>query len=121
MRLLRQFLFATLSLSIVANAQNARFERKVINVDGNAFAYPLAIGDLNEDGVPDLVTVTTSGNTSDPQWTLRILLSNGPASYNSAPLSYSLPKGLNDVAVKDLNNDGHLDVFGDDGDNIYVF
>jgi hypothetical protein len=106
-----------LLFSLPLLSQNATFTRKIINVDDNKFGAVLAKGDLNKDGVPDLISVT-GGN-------LAILLSTGPGTYNPTPRLYSMPPvppGYSTrVIVGDFNGDGNLDVAGSDGTSVYVF
>jgi hypothetical protein len=91
-------------------AQTATFERKVIPVDPLSLSYIRAIGDLNEDGVPDLVF---RGGASDSQ--LAVLLSTGPGMFRTTPLLYDSPHGIYNPKVMDANADGHLDVLVSSG------
>lgn len=66
----------------------------------------LALGDVNRDGQPDLVTTNTSGS-------VRLLLGTGTSGFNQNGPTY--PTGnttgtLVSVALGDLNGDGKLDI-----------
>ncbi|HYC57959.1 MAG TPA: FG-GAP-like repeat-containing protein [Thermoanaerobaculia bacterium] len=66
--------------------------------DANEFA----VGDLDNDGETDLVTVSTSAGT------INVRLGNGDGTFDSA-LSYNAPSP-EDVAVGDINGDGFADI-----------
>ena len=63
----------------------------------------VAVGDFNEDGIPDLaVADLTSGRVS-------VLLGNGDGSFQAA-VYYPVGQDARYVAVGDFNEDGHLDL-----------
>jgi hypothetical protein len=62
----------------------------------------LAVGDFNDDGIPDLVTANASGTVS-------VLLGNGDGSFRAAK-SYAAGSNPYAVAVGDFNGDGILDL-----------
>jgi FG-GAP-like repeat/FG-GAP repeat len=65
---------------------------------------PLAVGDFNGDGKPDLVVSTVLGTPVDI-----VLLGNGDGTFNQlAPIPNSL--GFNQATVVDLNGDSHQDL-----------
>lgn len=64
---------------------------------------PIAAGDLNHDGIPDLVVVNQdSGFVS-------ALIGNGDGTFQ-VPVNYSTPAGPAYIALGDFNNDGNLDI-----------
>jgi hypothetical protein len=67
---------------------------------------PLAVGDLNHDGIPDLVVV----NDND---TVSVLLGNGDGTFQSV-INYATPAGPAYIALGDFNNDGNLDIVTSD-------
>jgi hypothetical protein len=77
-------------------------------------AMRLALGDVNEDGLPDAVMLRQTSLGS----TLSIGLGEGNGFFGD-PVDY--PSGLNDggvalaLALGDLTGDGHLDAFASDG------
>ncbi|MGH9867233.1 MAG: FG-GAP repeat domain-containing protein [Candidatus Polarisedimenticolia bacterium] len=71
-------------------------------------AYAFAFGDLNEDGIDDIVAALRGGYPVNPG-TLAVFLGNGHGGYTwvGGPEIISNPY---DLALGDLNGDGHLDV-----------
>src|SRR5262245_6924640 len=63
----------------------------------------VAIGDLNRDGNPDLVTANLGSST------VTILLGNGAGGFEG-PTEFPTGSGANSVAIGDLNSDGKPDV-----------
>src|SRR5262249_40364414 len=72
----------------------------------------VAVGDVNADGIPDLVVANygdpVPGVYPDPG-TLSILLGNGDGTFQAA-LTLAAGFGPNSVALGDLNGDGKLDI-----------
>jgi FG-GAP-like repeat/PASTA domain/FG-GAP repeat len=69
------------------------------------FPNSVAIGDLNGDGRPDLVTA----NSVTPEDTVSVLLNRGDGSFQ-AKLDYSTGRVPESVAIGDLNGDGKPDL-----------
>lgn len=67
-------------------------------------AGAVAVGDMNHDGKPDLVVLTTSEDSA-----VNVLLGNGDGSFQS---EQTFPVGIssNDVQIADVNGDGVPDV-----------
>ncbi len=65
-------------------------------------ASDIALGDVNGDGILDVVTTSRSGNS------VHVRLGNGNGTFG-ARTAYTAPKA-DDVALGDLNNDGHADI-----------
>jgi len=73
----------------------------------------LAIGDLNGDGSPDVVTANFSGGN------ISVLLSNGDGTFQNA-VNHSVASRLRSVAIGDLDGDGSPDlVIGNDGVSVH--
>jgi hypothetical protein len=74
-------------------------------------AGPLAVGDLNHDGIPDLVASSYGSNA------VVVLLGNGDGTFQ-APVSYATPDDPGPAVLGDFNNDGNLDIASADQNNI---
>ncbi len=74
-------------------------------VGGNS-PLDVAIADMNEDGIPDLVSGITVGPGTD---SINILLGDGSGGYH-APQTYSTSYYPASIVVADFNRDGHQDV-----------
>src|SRR4051812_16003909 len=103
---------ASVVLATSLNSQTATFIEKIADVkDGTFNLQSPAVADMNEDGIPDIVSVTAS-SLSGPR-SLSILVSSGPGIFKPQPNQYSIPtspeNGVQPM-VADLNKDGHLDV-----------
>ncbi len=68
----------------------------------------LAIGDFNEDGIPDLA-VANSNLFGNGESSVSVLLGKGNGGFQSA-VDYPAGKTPRSVAVGDFNEDGHLDM-----------
>jgi hypothetical protein len=82
---------------------------------GDASPRSLAVGDLNGDGKPDLVTAnSTADNVS-------VLLGKGDGTFRTA-VTYAVQSNPVSVAIGDLNGDGRLDlaVVNSDSDSVSV-
>lgn len=68
----------------------------------------LVVGDLNNDGFPDVAAVNPNGGP----WSLIILMNHGNGSLKMYPniLYNSLSTDRNYIALADVNNDGNLDI-----------
>jgi hypothetical protein len=65
----------------------------------------IAVADVNEDGKPDLVVANADAET------VTVLLGNGRGNFHPAPGSPICAGHLpNDIAIADMNRDGHLDL-----------
>ena len=69
----------------------------------NSGAGPLAVGDLNHDGNPDLVASAGSSEA------VVVLLGNGDGTFQT-PVSYAIPSAAVSIMLGDFNNDGKLDI-----------
>jgi hypothetical protein len=91
---------------------------------GPAVAYPVgagprsvAVGDVNGDGKPDIITANSGGTT--PGNTVSVLLGDGRGSF-SAATSYRVGSQPIAVAVGDVNGDGKPDLVTAGGNGVTV-
>jgi hypothetical protein len=77
--------------------------RAPVSYPAGASGALVAVGDLNGDGKPDVVTLSdvTVG-------TIAVLLGNGDGTFQPA-VKYAVTKGLISVALGDFNGDGNMD------------
>jgi hypothetical protein len=86
---------------------------KITNYPTGISPSSVAIGDLNGDGQPDLVTTNIGGDVNAsplPAGTVSVLLGNGGGTYSATtpyPTGSVIPLS---VAIGDLNGDGKLDL-----------
>lgn len=71
--------------------------------DAGFFQTFVVCGDLNNDGSPDLASVTAVTNV------VAVMLNNGNGTFR-APAHYTVGEFPNHLALADLNNDGRLDI-----------
>jgi hypothetical protein len=84
--------------------------RPAVNYDVQTGPQGIAVGDVNGDGIPDVIAANQCG--MDPlcgQGTVSVLLGKGNGTFQPA---LSFPAGISplSVAVADFNGDGHADL-----------
>jgi hypothetical protein len=94
----------TNTISVLANKGDGSFEAKVDYATGNG-PSSVAIGDLNGDHKPDLVTA----NGANAANTVSVLANRGDGSFQ-ARLDYPTGRSPISVAIGDLNGDGKPDL-----------
>jgi hypothetical protein len=93
---------ATSSISILFGNGDGTFKPAVTD-QLNVHPYAVAVGDVNGDGVNDLVLANK--NTDN----VSVLLGNGDGTFHD-PVNYSVGGAPEAVVLDDLNRNGHLDI-----------
>jgi hypothetical protein len=90
---------------VAATFAPATVSFRQITISTGKGARFVAVADVNEDGTPDLIVA------SDEEGTLTVLLGDGRGNFHAVQGS-PIPTGHlpNDIAVADMNRDGHLDL-----------
>jgi hypothetical protein len=114
-------LFRVLAFIILMSAlaagqkQQLRFANPVAYDSGGLGADSVAIGDLNGDGIQDLVVANGQQNGNGDFGEVAVLLGNGNGTFQSAVTYSTGAYGATSVAVGDVNGDGIPDlVVGND-------
>src|SRR5271156_4816181 len=98
------------TVSVLLGNGDGTFQSQVTYNVG-LFAFGVAVGDFNGDGIPDLVTANLEGNN------ISVLLGRGDGSFGTQVV---YPAGVNPISVTvgDFNGDGVLDLaVANNGDN----
>ena len=96
-----------------------KFKRVVHFGSGGHLPIGIAVGDLNHDGIPDLV-VANWGQDAGPYGNLAVLLGRGDGTFGT-PTSYHAGIHPTELTLVDLNGDGDLDVVVSSNLGVYVF
>jgi hypothetical protein len=105
---------ACVALTILPATDHAPAFRKFSLLTGNGPRF-IAVADVNRDGKPDLIVANAdSGDVS-------VLLGDGKGHFENAPGS-PIPAGHlpNDIAVADMNDDGHPDLVIANHQSLYL-
>lgn len=95
---------------ITARAQTVTLQLEGDYTIGNPVHTPsfLAVGDVNNDGRPDLVTLNKA--TSAPTLPISVFLNNGAGGFSAALNLFGTDISPNAVAIGDFNKDGFADL-----------
>jgi hypothetical protein len=75
----------------------------------SAYAYSVAVGDFNGDGIPDLAYVTAWDSVTGVGW-MTVELGNGDGTFRTVAETAATGQDPTSMAVGDFNGDGILDV-----------
>jgi hypothetical protein len=99
---------------LLGNGDGTFQDPQAIALDQPPSARTLAVGDLNGDGVPDIIFGSTTGSYRGG---ITVLLGNGDGTFRS-PVNSFTGNSINSLALADFNQDGVLDVaVGSSGGN----
>ena len=126
MRSARRTVSGTLLLAIsiffpfFAGCNGGLYGGSVPTIQPFSINWPVAIGDLNGDGKPDLV-VAKFGNLDFSGSSVSVLLEDPsfPGQFKAAT-NYPGPNGVNAVTIGDMNGDGKLDLVIADGGAVTI-
>jgi uncharacterized repeat protein (TIGR01451 family) len=92
------------NVSVMLGNGDGTFAQPVLYpLDAASAPQALALGDVNGDGIPDIVVAETSN------FMMAVLLGNGNGSFTNTG-TFALHRYIYDVALADLNGDGKLDI-----------
>ena len=94
---------------LLANGDGT-FQSAVIYNTGGFFPNSIVVADVNGDGHVDLVISNRCVDNTCANGSVSVLLGNGDGTFRSAVSYGSGGNGTGQVAVGDLNGDGHLDL-----------
>ncbi|MEZ6164714.1 MAG: VCBS repeat-containing protein [Phycisphaerales bacterium] len=78
--------------------------------DGDGLRFVLRAGDLNHDGLPDLVTSSRRYSSSGPSDDKLIVIRNLGGFGFLLPLYYNSPGAYHDIEIHDMDGDGNSDI-----------
>ena len=88
---------------------NREFQKPLHFPSGGHQASAVAVGDLNNDGIPDLVVANTGTDNRPFDYDVAVLLGKGDGTFGS-PVRYHAGVRPYQLAMGDFNGDGNLDV-----------
>lgn len=92
------------TITVLLGNGDGTFTPASTNLSNLTSALALAVGDFNEDGIPDIAVV----DNTVPSVT--ILLGNGDGTFTPTGISTPTGSGPSGIAVDDFNGDGHADL-----------
>jgi hypothetical protein len=102
-------------VSVLLGNGDGTFQSAVTYSTGAYLAQSVAVGDVNGDGIPDVVVANTCETVGQyscfyETGAVSVLLGNGDGTFQPAAISGSGGLGAYSVALGDLNGDGKLDI-----------
>jgi hypothetical protein len=98
------------TVGVLLGNGDGTFRAAVTYGSGGQYATSVAVGDVNNDGKPDLVVANYYTGSSNYTGSIGVLLGNGNGTFQPAVSYASGGVGDNSVAVADVNGDGKLDL-----------
>lgn len=98
------------TVAVLLGNGDGTFRAAVSYGSGGQYATSVAVGDVNNDGKPDLVVANYYTGSSNSTGSIGVLLGNGDGTFQPAVSYASGGVGDNSVAVADVNGDGRLDL-----------
>ena len=98
------------AVAILLGRGDGTFRPPVTYDSGGFSAWSAAVGDVNGDGIPDLVVVNQGTCETCPNSSVGILLGSGNGTFQPASTYISGPNESFSVAIGDLNGDGYPDL-----------
>ncbi len=86
----------------------------VLNLPKSAGLGPLLVGDVNEDGILDLIEAPVGGSGTDV-----VLFGKGDGTFQQSSTSLPVLSDTNGILI-DMNGDGHLDIIGEENPGLGI-
>jgi hypothetical protein len=97
------------TISVFFGNGDGTFQSQVVYNIGTTSDW-VTIADVNHDGKPDLLVACYSSCPSGSDGGFNVLLNNGNGTFATPVFYGGLSKGVNGIAIADVNGDGKLDV-----------
>jgi hypothetical protein len=97
-------------VAVLLGNGDGTFQPAVIYGTGAYDALSIAVGDVNGDGIPDLITASPCQDACTEYGVLSVLLGNGDGTFRPATTYSSAGVWTYSVAVSDLRGNGALDL-----------
>jgi hypothetical protein len=88
---------------------NRKFKQAMHFSSGGDAPYAIAVGDLNHDGIPDLVVANNGADEPPYNYNISVLLGKGDGTFGR-PTRYYAGVRTTELAMADFKGDGNLDV-----------
>jgi hypothetical protein len=111
------------SVNVLLGNGDGTFQTAVSYGSGGAYAFSVAVGDMNGDGKPDLVVANEcTSNSNCTNGAVSVLLGNGDGTFQTALATSTpeLPSAIQSLALADFNGDGKLDVASGEGNMLLL-
>jgi Bacterial Ig-like domain (group 3)/FG-GAP-like repeat len=98
------------TIGVLLGKGDGTFNPPATYSSGGNFAYAVVIGDVNGDGIPDLVVANEYANDHSTEGVVGVLLGNGDGTFRAAVGYDSGGNGALSVTIADVNGDRHPDI-----------